>query len=107
MSGCPSDFPARISAPCSSKVSRMFVMIRMGFRGLPVALAGQASVHRPHSVHAYPSRSARQESCSTRFTPNVVVFSRSTFFREIGRASCRERVEHWELGDVLEKENGS
>src|SRR2546425_6763635 len=58
----------------------MFVMIRIGFSGLPVAFAGHAAVHRPHSVHAYPSRSCRQESCSTRFTPNVSVFSRSTFF---------------------------
>src|SRR3989454_12116640 len=57
----------------------MFVMIRIGLSGLPVAFAGHASVHRPHSVHAYPSRSCRQESCSTRFTPKVSVFSRSTF----------------------------
>src|SRR2546425_9302250 len=59
----------------------MFVMIRIGFSGLPVAFAGHAAVHRPHSVHAYPSRSCRHESCSTRFTPNVCAFSRSAFLR--------------------------
>src|SRR5437899_1093999 len=59
----------------------MFVMIRIGFSGLPVAFAGHAAVHRPHSVHAYPSRSCRHESCSTRFTPNVSDVSRSTVFR--------------------------
>src|SRR2546427_11784724 len=59
----------------------MFVMIRIGFSGLPVAFAGHAAVHRPHSVHAYPSRSCRHEGCSTRFTPNVSDVSRSTVFR--------------------------
>src|SRR5437879_12678846 len=58
----------------------MFVMIRIGSSGLPVAFAGHASVHRPHSVHAYPSRSCRHDSCSTRFAPNPSDFSRSTFF---------------------------
>src|SRR6059036_28582 len=58
----------------------MFVMIRIGSSGLPVAFAGHAAVQRPHSVHAYPSRSCRHESCSTRFTPNVSDFSRSTVF---------------------------
>src|SRR2546428_12200637 len=59
----------------------MFVMIRIGFSGLPVAFAGHAAVHRPHSVPAYPPRSPRHESCSTRFTPTVSDFSKSTVFR--------------------------
>src|SRR2546425_5514864 len=59
----------------------MFVMIRIGSNGLPVAFAGHAAVHRPHSVHAYPSRSPRHESCSTRFTPNASDFSKSIVFR--------------------------
>src|SRR5881409_1459533 len=81
MSGRPSTCPPTIAPPWSFKVSRMFVMIRIGFSGLPVAFAGHAAVHRPHSVHAYPSRSPRHESCSTRFTPNVSDFSKSTVFR--------------------------
>src|SRR2546426_311886 len=78
--GGPWFSPATIAGPCSSRVSRMFVMIRIGSSGFPVAFAGQLAVHRPHSVHAYPSRSCRHGSCSTRFTPNVVADSRSTFF---------------------------
>src|SRR5437773_4166644 len=81
MSGRPSTACLTMAPPCSFSVSRMFVMIRIGFSGLPVAFAGHAAVHRPHSVHAYPSRSPRHESCSTRFTPNVSLFSRSTVFR--------------------------
>src|SRR5438094_2029748 len=59
----------------------MFLMISSGFRGLSVPFACHAAVHRPHPVHADPSRSRRHESCSTRFTPNVSDFSKSTVFR--------------------------
>ena len=56
----------------------MFTIRRIGSSVFPVAFAGQLSVHRPHSVHANPSRSWRKLSCSTRRTPNDSVFSRST-----------------------------
>src|SRR5947208_8703599 len=94
MSGRPSTACLTMAPPCSFSVSRMFVMIRIGFSGLPVAFAGHAAVHRPHSVHAYPSRSCRHESCSTRFTPNVSVFSRSIVFSApLGVRSMKKRSE--------------
>ncbi len=69
MFGNPSVFPAKIAGPCSRSVSFMFTMRRIGSSGLPVAFAGQLSVHRPHSVHAKPSRSCLRLNCSTRCAP--------------------------------------
>ena len=70
------------STPCSAStdMSRMPMMKVLGLSGLPVFQAGQASWHRPHSVHVKPSsRSFQPRSWSVR-RPNVAVSSSMSSF---------------------------
>jgi len=47
--------------------------------GFPVVCAGQAALHRPHSVQANVSRSVFQGSSWTWSIPNFSLFSKSIF----------------------------
>ncbi len=53
-------------------------MIIFGDSGLPLAKAGQASWHRPHSMQANASRESFQERSVARPRPKVSEFSRSS-----------------------------
>src|SRR5678810_1234770 len=56
--------------------------ILRGLSGFPVMFAGHAAVHRPHSVHEYPSRRFFHERSFTSAAPKVSTPSAS---RSIGR----------------------
>src|SRR5690606_37712033 len=53
----------------SVNLSRVSIMILRGDNNLPVIFAGQAAVHRPHSVQVYASNRFFQVKSCTSFTP--------------------------------------
>ena len=62
-----------MSIPCSAStdIRRMPMISARGSSGLPVRLAGQASVQRPHSVQVKPSRTSFQPRSWRVRIPNV------------------------------------
>src|SRR5690606_17876821 len=59
--------------PTSTNRSRVSIMILRGDNSLPVILAGQAAVQRPHSVHVYASNRFFQVRSCTSLTPNRLI----------------------------------
>src|SRR5690606_18646508 len=60
----------RMFSPTSTIRSRVSIMIFRGDSNLPVMLAGQTEVHRPHSVHVYASNKFFQVRSCTSLAPN-------------------------------------
>src|SRR3972149_11090613 len=67
----------RVSSPRCTLIrwSRRSRMTPLGVRGFPVVQGGKAAWHRPHSVHAYRSKSAFHEKSRIVEAPS---FSAST-----------------------------
>src|SRR5690606_27846102 len=59
-----------ICLPTSAKRSRVSIMIFRGESSLPVILAGQTDVQRPHSVQVYASSRLFQLRSMTSLEPN-------------------------------------
>src|SRR5205085_12670282 len=62
-------FSPRISSLWTNSASLTPRIISLGKSGLPVLVAGQTVLQRPHSVQAYPSSSCFHVNCSGLETP--------------------------------------
>ncbi len=83
--GSASSGSGRGRCSASTAMWRRPMIISRGLSGLPVRFAGQASVHRPHSVHVNPSRRSFQPRSWRVRRPNVA----SSASRSIAGSSPR------------------